>query len=197
MLSCPPSLLGDRSLHPLYEAACELGLPVALRVGGEFTGANKGLTGAGFPATTFEYELGAMYSAQPHVLSLALNGVFDRFPDITVIFSGYGAAWLPSLVWRADREFRLGRLEPPRTLVRPPSEIIVEHLRFTTCPLELPEAGVELAMLLALVDAKTLLLFGSGALGDSPADLVDLPEAWRAAVLAQNAVDCFGLQVHA
>jgi hypothetical protein len=55
----------------------------------------------GFPQTPFEYELGALYTGQPQLLSVLCNGTFDRFPGATVVLSGFGAAWLPQ-AWLAD-----------------------------------------------------------------------------------------------
>jgi predicted TIM-barrel fold metal-dependent hydrolase len=197
LLAYPQNLLGDRSLHPIYEAACETGLPVALRSGGAFVGGNRGLAPVGFQTTRFEYELGATYTAQPHLLSLLCNGVFDRFPSLRVIFSGFGVAWLPSLVWRADREFRLGRLDRPRGLSRLPSECLADHVRLTTAPLELPDDVEQLVSLLSLVEGERLLLFASGPLGDRPAELAGLPDDWRRRILADNAAELFRLSVAA
>ena len=61
--------------------------------------------------------------------------MFDRFPGLRVILSGFGAAWLPSVLWRLDEFHRAGRLNgSPRS----PSEIVAEHVRFTTRHLDAP-----------------------------------------------------------
>jgi predicted TIM-barrel fold metal-dependent hydrolase len=193
LLAHPQNLLGDRSLYPIYDAAVEVGLPVTIAFGGAFAGANKGIMGAGFPTTPFEYELGATYTGQPHLLSLICNGVFERFPHLRVVFSGFGAAWLAPTLWRADREFRLGRLPHPRGLTRLPSEIAAEHVRVTTAPLELPEEPDQLTALLAPIHGDELLLYASGPLDDQPDVLSGLPAEWRDRALVKNAAELFRL----
>jgi predicted TIM-barrel fold metal-dependent hydrolase len=188
---------GDRSLHPLYEAAVEHSLPVNLQYGGAYAGSNKGYVTSGYPITTFEAESATTYWAQPHLASLLCNGVFDRFPDLRVVFSGFGLAWLPSLLWRLDDDFRTGRVERPRTLTRLPSEYVADHVRFTTAHLERPENPDDLVSLLSLVGGERLLLFSTGSVRwDDNLDLgvVDaLPAEQRDRVLSGNALELYRL----
>jgi predicted TIM-barrel fold metal-dependent hydrolase len=193
LLAYPQAYLGDRTLHPIYVAATEAGLPVTLQAGGAFAGANKGNTFVGFPTTTFEHELAATYTAQPHALSLLLNGVFDRFPQLRVVFSGFGSAWLAPLVWRLERELAQGRLERPPGLQRRPAEYVADHLRVTTAPLDLPSDPAAAENWLALSGTEALAMFASGVLGDRPQDLAAAPQAVRQAVLEDNAAALYGL----
>jgi uncharacterized protein len=197
VLAYPPALLGDRSMHPIFAAACDVGRPVILSTGGAYAGVNKGLTGAGAPVTPLEFECGGIYAAQPHLLNVLFTGLFDRFSDLRILFSGYGSAWLPSLLWRADREVRHGRLERTGALTRLPSEYVADHIRLTTAPLELPEDPAKLLALLELIDGERLLLFASGAGGDAPTDLPGDSERWRSRVLSENAAALFSIKVPA
>jgi predicted TIM-barrel fold metal-dependent hydrolase len=169
LLSYPQRPLGSRTLDPIYEAACELGVPVLLEAGGAYSGSNRGLTAIGNPATVFETLVGWEHGGQPHLLSAVTQGLFDRFAGLRLVLSGFGVAWLPSLVWRLDREYRLRRVPPPASLQRLPSELVADHVRFTTAVLELPEAPEQLTALLAPLGGDRLLVHGSGPLGAADA----------------------------
>jgi predicted TIM-barrel fold metal-dependent hydrolase len=192
LIAYPPAMLGDRSLFPLYEVAASHGLPVSLQFGGAYAGSNKGYVPVGFPTSVFEAEAATTYLAQPHLVSLICNGAFDRFPELRVVFSGFGLAWLPSLLWRLDDDFRSGRLPRPRRLARLPSEYLADHVRFTTGDLERPLRAADLVAVLSLVGADRLLLYSSGrGRGDGELEptLVDaLPPEQREATFAGNAL---------
>jgi predicted TIM-barrel fold metal-dependent hydrolase len=187
-IAFPPAPLGNRILHPIFAAAEELDLTVSLEAGGAFTGSNRGIAGPGIPATLFEHEIGWNAAAQPHVLSLVAEGVFEKFPRLRLLLNGFGAAWLPSLLWRMDAEHAAGRL--PKSTTRPPSEYVRDHVHLTTGGLELPAEPEQLETLLALVGADRLLVFGSGAGRrelEGTAPLSALPESLRRLVLVENA----------
>jgi predicted TIM-barrel fold metal-dependent hydrolase len=81
------------------------------------------------------------------VLSLVVEGVFERFPGLKVVLQEGGFAWLPWLMWRSDMAFELLRDEVAH-LQRKPSETIREHFWFTTQPIEEPERPEWLPQLL-------------------------------------------------
>jgi predicted TIM-barrel fold metal-dependent hydrolase len=164
VVAYPPRLLADRRFHPIYEAAAEVGLPLMLQAGGDFSGSNGGVTVVGHPTSTFEAHVAWGYAAAPHLIALITNGTFDRFSGLRVVFNGFGVAWLASTIWRLDDEFRSGRLTVPESLTRLPSEYLADHVRFTTEGLELPAQSAHLAELLAATNADRLLMFGSGPL---------------------------------
>lgn len=199
LLSYPQQRLGDRRLFPIYEAACELRLPVMLEAGGAYSGSNQGLTMIGDPTSTFEALVSWEFGAQPHLLSLLTSGVLDRFPELRVVFSGFGVAWLPSLLWRLDDEYRRQRVARPATLTRLPSEYVPEHVRFTTAALELPADPAELAALLATVGGETLLVYGSGPLmGDEGRAFLDAAgPKWARRVESENALGLYRLDAAA
>jgi predicted TIM-barrel fold metal-dependent hydrolase len=193
LLAYPQQLLGNRMLAPILEAACELDLPVNLQAGGAYSGSNAGITMIGDPASILEAFVQWEFAAQPHLLSAILHGVFDRFPELRLVLSGFGVAWIPSLLWRLDHEIRTGRVQPVKPLPGLPSEIVRERVRFTTSPLELPAEPHRLAALLDLFDGHELLLHGSGATGETdPEALLDaLDVGHRELVAGGNAAAWF------
>jgi predicted TIM-barrel fold metal-dependent hydrolase len=189
LVAWPPVLLADRSLLPVLEAVSEAGLALMLDAGGAYAGANKGLTPVGYPRSELEYRLGDEYTGQAHLAALVLNGVFDRFPSLNVVFSGFGIAWLPSMLWRMDDEYARGRYGGTE-LARPPSDYVRSSVRFTTKTVELPARARDLVTLLSLVGGQDLLLYASGDPDDPvPATFTEaLHEDWRSAVLRENAL---------
>ena len=127
--------LGSRRYWPLHEAAAEHGLPIAIHVGGH--GGNT-ITGSGWPSYYFEDHAGYPQAFQAQLTSLVFEGVFERFPSLKVVLQEGGFAWLPALMWRMDSAADRLAEEVPH-LQRKPSEIVREHLWFTTQPIEEPE----------------------------------------------------------
>ena len=127
--------LGNRKYWPLYEAAADLGLPLAIHVGGH--GGNT-ITGAGWPSYYFEDHSGYPQAFQAQVISLVVEGVFERFPGLKVVLQEGGFAWLPWLMWRLDMACELLHDEVEH-LEQRPSETIRRHFWFTTQPIEEPE----------------------------------------------------------
>jgi predicted TIM-barrel fold metal-dependent hydrolase len=192
LLAYPPFLLGHRALAPIYEAAVELELPVNLQAGGDFSGGNGGVARGGLPSgSRLESLVAWEYGAQPHLVNLLVNGVFDRYPTLRVVFSGFGIGWVPSLLWRLDAEYTERRIELPNGLGELPSKTVAEHVRFTVSIDSLPAQPQKLVALLDSIDADQLLLLGTGPRRDAGlqggALLARVPERWRRAIAATNA----------
>ncbi len=130
--------LGHEPYMPIYEAAAERGLPVVMhltRPAGMALG-----TPVGFPQHFVEVQ--PMYSLlyATHLVSMVFNGVFERFPELRVVYVEGGIAWLPSLMRRMDRNWEGLRSEVP-WVTKPPSEYVAEQAFFTTQPIEEPLEG--------------------------------------------------------
>ena len=76
--------------------------------------------------------------ASPAVLNCLLaEGVFQKFPDLSVVLIESGVTWLPANLWRINKTWRGVRAEVP-WLDRPPAEIVREHVRLTVQPFDAP-----------------------------------------------------------
>ena len=188
---------GEPRYLPIFEAAAECGLPVAIHSGGEGLGLAAPPGGAGAPTFYIEWHtLGSAGSIMAHLVSLLVNGVFERLPSLKVMLLEGGLAWLPGILWRLDTNWRALREDTP-WLDRKPSEVAREHVRFTTQPLEHTDGHDELLFeLLAAAGAPDILCFASDYPHcdfDDPAFMLRrLPERWREPVMHGNAAALYG-----
>ena len=152
--------------------------------------------GAGPPTFYIEWHtLGSACSTMAHLVSLLCHGVLERFPTLRVLFIEGGVAWLPAVLWRLDTNWRGLRAEVP-WLARKPSEVVREHIRFTTQPLEHTDGRDDLLFeMLEEVGAPDILCFASDYPHwdfDAPAQmLARLPRAWREKVMHENAAGLY------
>lgn len=127
--------MGSPQYWPIYEAASEAGIPVAVHAFG-FGGAPN--TSAGWASFYIEDMLAHAQSIQAQLTSMITNGVFARFPSLRYVLIEGGFGWVPSLSWRLDKVWARLRQEIPE-VTRPPSEYIRENVWFSTQPMEEPE----------------------------------------------------------
>ncbi|GAC1342420.1 MAG: amidohydrolase family protein [Acetobacteraceae bacterium] len=135
LLSRTAEPLGNRRYWPIYQAAAEAGLPVAVHA---FGYGGSPITSTGWPSHYIEEMTGHAQSSQAGLSSMVLEGIFERFPTLRVLMVEAGFAWAPSLAWRLDKAWRTLRAETPH-LKRPPSDYLREHVWWTTQPMEEPE----------------------------------------------------------
>jgi uncharacterized protein len=189
-------VFGHSYYHPIYAAALELDLPVVVHVGGDAAADATTLTaGAGQPLTFSEYSVLSAGPLMTHLVSLIVQGVFEKFPGLRVLIAGGGTGWLPALLWRLDTNWKGHRREVP-WVRRLPSEYLRENVRLTTWPLDRPKEPESLVRSLeAFGDPADLLCYASGW-PDWNADPVDevarlLPAAWHDRVFHANAERLF------
>jgi predicted TIM-barrel fold metal-dependent hydrolase len=183
---------GDPFYLPIWEAAVEVGLPVAAHFGGT-AGVNQNPTGCGPPTYYIEFHTLCMETGMGHVASLICQGVFERFPTARFVLVELGTAWLPALLWRLDADYKALRKETP-WLKRLPSEYAWEHIRMTTQPLEDPENVEQLWNVLDAMHGKDVLMYSSDYPHwdfDDPTG-IRLPPDWGDAVFDGNARKLYG-----
>ncbi len=188
------ALYGNRRYYPVYEAALRQDLAIGLHFGG-----NPGSppTAAGWPSFYIEEYVGMSHIFQSQVISLVTEGVFDKFPTLRVALIESGVTWLPSLMWRLDKEWKGLRREVP-WVRRLPSEYIQEHIRLTTQPMDLPAGGDMLPAILEQLNADEMLMFASDfphqhALAAPSAFLDQVPAETARKILRDNAATFYRL----
>lgn len=185
---------GHPVFHPIYQAAEETGRPIAIH-GGAGGWANPASTGGGNVNLYFEAHTLWPQVVMTHLVSFISHGVFDKFPRLKLLLIEAGSAWLPSLLWRFDSEYKGLRREVP-WLKRLPSEYVAEHLWLTTQPLEVSPKREQITQMLSWFDGDRKLVYSS----DYPhwdADEIHyvasrLPESWHRRVFFENALEFYG-----
>lgn len=194
MCSATRTPLGQSVYWPIYEAAEELGLPVAVHPGTEGRGISNGFI-AGPPSTYLEWHTNLSQNYMGQVVSLVCEGVFEKFPRLKFVAKEGGLAWIPAVLWRLDKNWKALRSSVP-WLKRLPSEYIVEHVRFTSQPIEEPERPEHLLALLEMIHADKTLMFSSDYPhwdNDSPRHALpsSLPEDLRRRIMHANAEETY------
>ncbi len=127
--------LGNRRYWPIYEAAVEARMPVAVHA---FGYGGEPVTSSGWPSHYIEEMAGHAQSCQAALASMVFEGVFERFPTLKIVMTEAGFAWAPAFGWRLDKIWSGMRSETPH-LTMPPSEYLKRNVWWTTQPMEEPE----------------------------------------------------------
>jgi predicted TIM-barrel fold metal-dependent hydrolase len=149
--------LGRRKYWKIYEAAENHGLPIGIHFGG--LGGNA-ITSHGFPSFYIEDHTVMAQAFQCQVISMVCEGVFERFPNLRVALLEGGFAWLPSLMWRLDKQWNRLKDEVP-FLKRKPSEYIRQHMGVTTQPMEEPPKTEYLLQVIEWLGSEEMLMFAT------------------------------------
>jgi hypothetical protein len=185
---------GDRRFHPMYEAAAAHDLAIALHAWGRPAGAAT--TSGATNSYVEDYVGNSQVIVQGQVTSLVAEGVFDAVPSLRVCLAECGFSWLPSLLWRFDKDWKAVWREVPWVKERP-SEYVRRHFRATTAPVQLPPSPEQARELAEMLGAGEMLVYSSDyphEHGDSLDLLMQaLDDDGREAVLHGNAERFYGL----
>jgi predicted TIM-barrel fold metal-dependent hydrolase len=124
--------LGDRYFDPLYELLQDLDVAFATH---EFMGLAGPSAGADRFTSFVEWHTCVHpMEAQMAMLSMIVNGVYERFPRLRVAYMEAGCGWLPSWLHRIGEHVELaGWLETPECK-QPPIEYFKRNCWITTEP---------------------------------------------------------------
>lgn len=196
VLMCSATRIPFGNIHywPIYEAASEMGLPVSVHPGTEGRGCSNGFI-AGHPSSYLEWHTNLPQNYMGQIVSLICEGVFEKFPKLKFVAKEGGLAWIPGVMWRLDKNWKSLRSSVP-WIKRLPSEILVDHVRFTSQPVEEPEKPEHLHVLFEMIHAEKTLMFSSDYPhwdNDSPKHaLPKMDEELTKRIFYKNAEDTYG-----
>ena len=157
LLVCAGALYGQRRFHPIWEAAEKQNLAIGIHWGSP--GPAPAPTG-GQSTYYLEYHTVLAQAAMSQIVSFVCEGVFQKYPQLRVVIIEGGCAWLPSLMWRLDKNWRGCRMEVP-WLTNPPSDYIRSNIRLTTQPIEEPSDPRHLVQVIEQMGSDEMLLFAT------------------------------------
>ncbi|TSD47057.1 amidohydrolase [Rhodococcus sp. KBS0724] len=187
-------LYGRESNWPIWAAAERAGLPVAIHIGGVF---RQAPTSVGWQQTYLEWYVGQQSNIEAQLSSIVSEGVLHKYPGTKVVASEVGFNWVAPYLWKFDKLWKSYRPDVP-WIDRPPSELIREHVRFTTSPSDGAESAGELDRAVDRMGSDAMLVYSSDyphshtsgshdlANGTTNSHLIDR-------IYRHNAFDLFGL----
>lgn len=147
---------GNRHYWPIYEACEKHGLTLAIHAGGLY---RLPPSVSGWPSYQFEDYVMQSMVFENIVTGLVGEGVFQKYPDLKVVFLESGFAWLPTLIWRNDKTWRGVRQEVP-WLDRKPSEIMAGRVFLSLQPSD-PPGPEELKQIIKHIGGTDMLLYST------------------------------------
>jgi predicted TIM-barrel fold metal-dependent hydrolase len=188
-------LMGERHYHPIYEAAQEYSLPIVVHPSGTENVFARAPRMAGTPTYYLEWHTALAQIHQSNLLSMLCHGIFERFPGLKLEIAEGGFAWAVETMWKLDRDWKALRDEVP-WVKRPPSEYVLDHVRFSTQPFVEPPDRAQLLSLLDMVHAERTLVFSSDYphwdFDDPKRALAGVPEELRRKICCDNPKELYG-----
>jgi uncharacterized protein len=157
-----------------------------------------------FPFNTDQFENNWGRHILQHPLAMMTNltsmmhtGMPARFPDLKIVFTEAGIAWVPMMMWRMDRNHAEYRRVVPFLKERP-SDYIKRQMWFCTQPYEEPQIAQQFIETMLMYDGVDRTLFASDWPHhdfDHPQSILSLPMSveQRRKVMGENAVKLFKL----
>lgn len=132
LLSGQAQSFGHPYYRPVFKAAAEENLPITVQTSGNPVHRQ---TAMGLPERYETYHANLVQNYMTNLISMIFQGVFDRHPDLDVVWTGEGASWALQPGWRGTRYYRNMEPQVPQQLEKEPHEYVQDNCYFTTYPL--------------------------------------------------------------
>jgi predicted TIM-barrel fold metal-dependent hydrolase len=149
--------LGRRQNWPIYAAAQRHGLPIGVHAGSTY---RHPVTPVGWTSYFTEDYVNQAPAFQSQLTSLVTEGVFAKFPDLTVVLMESGVSWLPAYLWRLTKFWKGLRSEIP-WVSDPPASIVRDRVRLTMQPFDGPPDSAGVTRLMEHIGSEDMLLFST------------------------------------
>jgi predicted TIM-barrel fold metal-dependent hydrolase len=185
--------MGQRRYWPIYEAAAAAGLPIGVHA---FGYGGQPINPGGWGSYYIEEMVGHAQAQQSLLISLILEGVFERLPTLKVVLIEGGLCWAAALGWRLDAQWKKLKQELPH-LKMAPSEYMRRNVYWTTQPIEEPEPRHQLAECIEWIGWDRILFATDYPHWDFDDPTTALPfrmdETQRRQIFLENAKSVFGV----
>jgi predicted TIM-barrel fold metal-dependent hydrolase len=190
---------GKPEYWPLFEAAEAAGLPVAVHME---MGNSLGFppTPSGQPRTYEQYMGFSAFNYLYHLMNMIAEGVFERYPNLKVVWADGAADMLTPFIWRMD-VFGRPHLEQTPWAPRMPSDYLPGHVYFVQGALDGPGDTDFAGEWLGFTGKDNMVMFGSSypdwQLNDPNAVAKSLSQEQRDKLLWRNAADLYNIEIPA
>jgi len=157
MLALGDMPLGRRHYWPIYAAAAKHGLPLGIHIGSSYRHAG---TPVGWTSYHLEDYAAQSLGIQSQLASLLFEGVFAKYPELTVVLLESGFTWLPAYLWRMTKFWRGLRIETP-WVSQSPTDIVRDRVRLTLQPVDAPPTAEQLERVFEHIGTDKAILFSS------------------------------------
>ena len=191
-------LYGKPQFWPLWEAAVDAGLPVAVHI--------EVGSGIGFTPTpsgnTHTYEQYVSFMALNylyHLMNMIAEGVFERLPALKFVWADGAADLLTPFMWRMDC-FGRPHLEQTPWAPKMPSDYLPDHVYFVQGSLDGPGDAAFAGEWFGFTGKEDMVMFGS-SYPHWQCNELKVPGAFTAEqrdkLCWRNAADLYGIDVQA
>jgi len=150
---------GRPHFRPLWRAACDAGLPVAVHIE-----MGSGITHPPTPSgITRTYSHLAAYQPMTfvwHLFNMIAEGVFEEFPELKIVWTDGAADLLTPLIWRFDT-FGRPHLEQTPWAPKLPSDYLADHVFFVHGLMDGPPDVDFAGEWLRMTGKQDMTMFGS------------------------------------
>jgi predicted TIM-barrel fold metal-dependent hydrolase len=173
---------GNEQFDPVFEALVENDLPLLLHGSLAYWPQHSYI---GDDMLTWTEVLGFDWPihGMVNVVNMIMRGVFDKYPDLNVVFQEAGHWWVPFMKYRMDEFYEMHpediEVTPrkmdsgERYLDQSPSDYLRENIYLCTQPFALPRNSGEARKMLELSMAEDMFIYSS----DWPHQTLD-PPTW-------------------
>lgn len=189
----PEPPLGNRRYEQIYEACERRDVPVNFHTGG--AGLDE-FHVKGYEKFIETHTLGFMFNNMAQIVSLVVQAIPEKFPDLDIMFQESGIFWVPTMMHRLDAEYMKRPSEAP-LLEKLPSEYMKEFY-FGIQPMEVPANEAHLEHVMDMVGTSQLLYASDYPHWDydRPSVITErtfLDDAQKQAILHDNAAEVMGI----
>jgi predicted TIM-barrel fold metal-dependent hydrolase len=116
----PPVPYGDHVYDVFWQAASEVGMPIALHVIAGSTQESTSSSLGGRKLSNGEFYMSLIFEVQRTLTSIIWGGVLERFPELKIVSAENDVGWMPHFMYRMDHAYeKFGTLATEPLPMRP------------------------------------------------------------------------------
>lgn len=201
--------LGNPQYDPLFEKLTDLDLPLTLHADVASFADRSTVEGDAIRTWTEAFGFETLTNAIMNTVNMIMTGVFDKYPDLNVVYEEGGYHWMPSVAYRMDEYYHATPADvqlaermydqEQEYLDREPSEYLWDNFYFSTQPAALPPNPKHYKWLQEIEHADETMMFATDwphSTNDPPTWLFEHPyvdEYMRKSIFHETAEEVYRL----